>query len=246
MEKALAVPVLRSPYAVVDALNREWAVLVEQHRGMVPRWGPDADLDDLETVLEAARRADDAVLFALLAAAHAGSPLAARTVLQAMLGRLVRMAGRDRTATADDYVGALWCVLARYPLSRRPVRIAANLGLDTLKAVQRDRQWMGRRTVTVWLAGDDLEQVLDGVAGGSSADPALPREPGAVDLIGAGYRLRLIDEPTRRLLHAVYVDGLSGVEAAARYSTTPGSLRVRCSRAVHRLADHAAEVAEAA
>ncbi len=48
------------------------------------------------------------------------------------------------------------------------------------------------------------------------------------------------------LLHAVYVDGLSGVEAAARHATTPGSLRVRCSRAVHRLAEHAADVAEAA
>jgi DNA-directed RNA polymerase specialized sigma24 family protein len=163
-----------------------------------------------------------------------------------MLGRLVRMAARDRTATVDEYVSAGWCVLARYPLSRRPVRIAANLALDTLKAVQRDRQWMGRRTVAVWLAGDDLEQLLERLPGRVSDDPAMLQDPGASGLISAGYRLRLIDESTSRLLHAVYVDGLSGVEAAARHATTPGSLRVRCSRAVHRLADHASELAEAA
>ena len=98
----------------------------------------------------------------------------------------------------------------------------------------------------VWPAGDDLDALLDRLPGGVSRDPALLPEPGAGDLIGAGYRLRLVDGPTSRLLHAVYVDGLSGAEAAARHATTPGSLRVRCSRAVRRLADHAAELGDAA
>jgi DNA-directed RNA polymerase specialized sigma24 family protein len=171
--------------------------------------------------------------------------MAGRTVLQALLGRLVRMARRDRTSPVDEYVSALWCVLGRYPLSSRPSRIAANLALDTLKAVHRDRRWMGRRAVAVWLAGDDLDQLLDRMDRGGG-DPAVLPEPRASDLIGAGCRLRLIDESTSRLLHTVYVDGLSGAEAAARHATTPGSLRVRCSRAVRRLADHASDLAEAA
>ena len=246
MQKALALPVRRSPYALVDALNREWAALVDSHNGAVPDWAAVAGLGDLASVLAAARAGDDAVLRALLAAAQDGSVLAGRTVVQALLGRLVRMARRDRTAVVDDYVSALWCVLARYPLSSRPVRIAANLALDTLKVVHHDRQWMGRRAVAVWLAGEDLEPLLDRVPGCSGDDPALLPEPGASAVIGAGRRLRLIDEPTSRLLHAVYIDGLSGVEAAARLGTTPGSLRVRCSRAVHRLADHAGALAEAA
>ncbi|CAA9328067.1 MAG: hypothetical protein AVDCRST_MAG61-2733 [uncultured Friedmanniella sp.] len=246
MEKVLAVPVLRSPYAIVDALNREWASLVDSHAGAVPAWGGKVDLADLESVLAAARSGHDAVLRDLLSAVQAGNLLAGRTVLQALLGRLVRMARRDRTASVDEYVSALWCVLARYPLSSRPTRIAANLALDTLKAVHRDRQWMGRRPVAIWLAGEDLEQVLDQLPGRDSGDPAVLPEHSATDLIGAGRRLRLIDEPTSRLLHAVYVDGQSGVEAAARHGTTPGSLRVRCSRAVRRLSDHAGALAEAA
>jgi DNA-directed RNA polymerase specialized sigma24 family protein len=65
-------------------------------------------------------------------------------------------------------------------------------------------------------------------------------------VIDAGQRLRLIDEGTGRLLRHVYVDGLNGRDAAARGGTSPGSLRVRCSRAVRQLAAHAAELVEAA
>ncbi|SDT41619.1 hypothetical protein SAMN04488543_4257 [Friedmanniella luteola] len=226
MERALAVPVLRSPFALVDALNREWAALGRA---------------DLDVAVTAARRGDDGVLHRLVAATLDGDRLAGRVVLQSQLGRLVRMAARDPVAPVDDYVSAFWCVLAAYPLQRRPVRVAANLALDTLKQVHRDRRWMGRSPVAVLVAGDDLEPILD-----RARPPSEEPEAAAGDLIRAGERLRLIDRPTGRLLHAVYVDGLSGREAAVRCATTPGSLRVRCSRAVHRLAAHADELAEAA
>jgi DNA-directed RNA polymerase specialized sigma24 family protein len=48
------------------------------------------------------------------------------------------------------------------------------------------------------------------------------------------------------MLHSVYVDGLSSAEAARRHLTSPGSVRVRSSKAVKRLAAHAAELAEVA
>ncbi len=233
----------RAAFALVDALNDEW---VERLGSSSLPWPHLVGYQGLDAVVERVRSGDDAVLQVLVLAARTGDAIAGRTVLQGMLGRLVRMAGRDRSAGVDEYVSAFWCVLARYPLDRRPARIAANLGLDTLKAVHCERQWAGRSPVTVWLAGDDLTPVLErlGTAarGGVDAEP----EPSAAELLAAGQRLQLLDHPTRQLLHHVYVDGLSGVDAAARNATTPGSLRVRCSRAVGRLAAHAHELAEAA
>jgi hypothetical protein len=229
VQKAQARPARRSPFALVDALNREWAALLA------------AAPPELRAQVEAAARGDDAALHPLVEAALAGDALAGHAVLQSQLGRLVRMAGRDAQAGVDDYVGAFWCVLAGYPLERRPARIASNLALDTLKLVHRDRQWMGRSPATVHPVGEDLERLVE-----RGRRPAEEREPAAAELILAGYRLRLIDRPTGRLLHAVYVEGLSGADAAARCATTPGSLRVRCSRAVHRLAEHVDELTEAA
>ncbi len=229
VEHTLAVPVRRSPAALVDALNREWAATAS------------ARSPELDAQVESARGGDDSALHALVGAARSGDRLTGRAVLQSQLGRLVRLAGRDSRGSIDDYVSAFWCVLARYPLDRRPMRIAANLALDTLKLVHADRRWMGRSPATVQPVGDELEPLLDRVRLSSERS-----EPGAAELIRAGHQLRLIDGPTSRLLQAVYVDGLGGREAAARCSTTPGSLRVRCSRAVHRLADHAAELEEAA
>ena len=78
-------------------------------------------------------------------------------------------------------------------------------------------------------SGDDLAALLDRLPGCASGDPALPPEPGAAELIGAGYRLRLVDGPTSWLLQAVYVDGLSGAEAAGQHATTPGSLHLGSS-----------------
>jgi hypothetical protein len=244
-----AVP--RSPYRIIDDLNREWRGLVDDRGDALPGWArahPDlAGCTGLEELVLRGSRGDDAVLHALLVEAQGGVALAGRVVLQAMLGRVVRMARRDRRATVDDYVGALWCVLARYPLPARPVRIAANLALDTLKAVDRERRRPERAGLTLWLAGPDLEPLLEAASGRAALDHATEmRALGAAEVIEAGRRLRLIDEGTGHLLRHVYVDGLNGRDAAARGGTSPGSLRVRCSRAVRRLAAHAAELVEAA
>ena len=87
MEKALAVPVRRSPLALVDALNREWAALV-------------VDLpEDVPALVEEARRGDDAALHRLVAA-----PAVARLVggpdgagaMRARLAGLLGGAWRER------------------------------------------------------------------------------------------------------------------------------------------------------
>jgi DNA-directed RNA polymerase specialized sigma24 family protein len=225
--------------------------MVDDRADALPAWAraqPDlAACTGLEELVLRGSRGDDVVLHPLLVEAHAGVTLAGRVVLQAMLGRLVTMAGRDRRAPVDDYVGAMWCVLARYPLAARPVRIAANLALDTLKAVDRERRRPERAGVTLWLPGPDLEPLLEAAWSRATLDHAAElRAMRAAEAIEAGRRLRLIDDGTGHLLRHVYVEGLSGREAAAREGTSPGSLRVRCSRAVRRLAAHAVELVEAA
>jgi hypothetical protein len=105
--------------AIVETLNRDWDELVDRHRGSVRGWsrrhGALAECRSLADVLLAARDQPDAVLGALLTEVSTGDQLAARVVLQAMLGRIIRMAGADPAAGVDDYVSALWCRIRSYP-----------------------------------------------------------------------------------------------------------------------------------
>jgi len=238
------------PGRLRDDLNREWRQLLVEHEGQVVAWAARhpglAGCEDLQSVASRASRGCDATYHALLIEAHRGDQLAARTVLQGMLGRMITMARRDRQAALDDYVAALWCVIARYPLAARPVRIPANLALDTLKLVRRDLQWWSRPAAVVWLAGRELEPVLDQWFQRAEVDHAPAAGLGAAAVIEAGRRLELLDEATSGLLRQVYVEGLTSAEVAARQASTSGSVRVRCSRAVSRLAAHAALLADAA
>lgn len=236
----------RADLRFVDALNAEWAVLTDVTGMRVEGWAGRhqvlAGCRSLPDVLDAIRRAPDAALHALLTEVAGGDQLAGRVALQTMLGKLVRMARTDRAATLGDYVAALWCQICTYPLAARPVRIAANLALDTLKAVQREQRWPGRERVTTWPPGEAWTAVCDG----ASAARRQGVGPAAPQVLQVARSERLIDRQTCDLLTTVYVDGLSGEHAAARHATTPGSLRVRCSRGVRQLARHAVALAEAA
>lgn len=242
----------RSVHRVVDALNREWAEVVDSPAARAGRadWSESesalAECGDLADVARRASRGCDRVLHALLVRARAGDRLAGRTLLQAMLGRVVALAGRDPRGSVDEYVAALWCVIVRYPLVTRPVRIAANLALDTMKAVHREVRWWPRGKAEVSLPGDDLDLALDRWHRAASLDHQACSQMEAAQVIDAGSRLRILDEPARVLLRLVYLEGLSGAEAAARHGSTPGSVRVRCSRAVRRLSEHSLALAAAA
>lgn len=236
-------------YRVVDALNGEWAQIVDNPVGWAERAESEPALAECGGLADAERRASrgcDRVLHALLSQARAGDRLAARTVLQAMLGRVVALARRDPRGSVDEYVAALWCVVVRYPLAARPVRIAANLALDTMKTVHREVRWWPRVAAEVSLPGDDLELALDHWYRAASLDHQASSRVEAAQLIDAGGRLQILDEPARALLRLVYLEGLTGAEAAARHGSTPGSVRVRCSRAVRKLSEHSVALTEAA
>jgi len=236
---------------VIGALDQEWCELVRAHATAASVWADRYDAlatyRSLDDVLAAARLHSDPVLGALLTEVSTGDRLGGRVVLQALAGRMVRMAQRDPRSSVDDYLAQLWCVINCYPLSRRPARIAANLSMDTLQAVSRERRWMRRGDVTLWPSCDALEDLLEPAGlDGSSHDAWLPADLEARRVLEAGGLLGLIDEPDAALLHSVYADGLSGTQAARRIHTSAGAVRVRCSKAVRRLAAHAVELAGAA
>jgi DNA-directed RNA polymerase specialized sigma24 family protein len=241
----------RRGFSVVEALDREWRELDFRHPGTVSRWAgrhdalaPCRSFDD---ILSVARLYSDPVLAALLTEVSLGDQVAGRVVLQGLIGRMVRMAQRDPRATIDDYLARLWCAIGSYPLERRPARIAANLSMDTLKAVSRERRWMGRGDVTLWPSSELLEELLPPAGlDGHRHDSAQPVDTEARRVLEAGVLLGLIDDSAVALLRSVYVDGMPSIEAARRLNTSAGMVRARCSKLVRELATHSPELADAA
>ena len=237
--------------SLVEALDREWGELVRDHRATVADWAdrhealaPCRSLDD---VLSAVRLNSDPVLAALLSEVSVEDRLPGRVVLQAMIGRMVRMAQRDPRASIDDYLAHLWCVIGSYPLKRRPVRIAANLSMDTLRAVSRERRWLGRGDVTLLPSTESLEELLEPTGlDGSPCDALPPVDVEVRQVLEASNLLRLLNDSDAALLRSIYADGMSGIRAARQFHTSAGMVRVRCSKVVRHLAAHAVELADTA
>ena len=81
---------------IINALDQEWRELVNGRSETVIRWAARHPVltacQSLNDILAVARLNTDPVLAALLTEVSAGDQLAGRVVLQAMLGRMVRMA----------------------------------------------------------------------------------------------------------------------------------------------------------
>lgn len=208
--------------ATLSALNRDWDDLTARRPSLPATWRLAAPAlrppGGLADVLDRVRSEPDAVLGALLRLHRAGDDLAGRTVVQAMLGKLVRMAARDAEASLEDYLAALWVRVATYPLQRRPNRIAANLALDTLKVVK-----SGTRQHRCHLP--------------AHLPPASPVDPlGDADaVLDAGVRLGVIDATTRATLRCVYVDGRTSASAGTLLGLSADAVRWRCSKGVRAL-----------
>lgn len=228
-------------------MDREWARLQEDADAAAAcaRWATRSVVLSgcrrPQDVVDRVRAAPDEVLLVLLEDAVRGGALAGRVVLQAMLPKVVLMASLDAAAEVDDYLTALWCEVAAYPVRRRRSSVAANLALDTLKSVRRERcppHDVATPPHLVVLAADrhgGRGPVEDGRPdGGLTADVVLRQ----------AHQHRLVDPRTRDLLRSVYAEGLSGEAAAQRHGLSPGAVRSRCSRAVRVLSRHRALLAE--
>lgn len=232
-------------YQVVAKLNQEWQSLREDGQE-VAEWGlrhaAIRHCCDLQDVLEAVVPEPDAVLGALLWEARSGSLTAARTVLQAMLGKVVLMAHADPLLGVDAYLVAMWERIRTYPIGRRPRHVAANLALDARKLARRETA--RSQLVVPWAPGTSFADVVDRQHVRQNLDHGRDLSVlTAGDVIQAALELELIDENAGALLGSVYAEGLSSKEAAGRHGTSPGMVRQRCSRAVRRLADHSQEIA---
>jgi len=235
---------------LVDALNDEWAELVDRAPEAVAGWSVRQPAlqrcSGLVDVLDRVRSQPDQTLAALLTECARGERLAARVVLQAMLGKVVVMANRDPRAGLDDYVAALWITITNYPLARRAQRIAANLALDTLKAVRREQQWLRRGEVTPYPPDAFVRELVLEAAARERAGRDDGEDLDARRVIAAAQRLGLISEATGAVLTSVYADGLSGQAAGERHHTSPAAIRYRCSTSIRRLAQHAGDLADVA
>lgn len=212
------------PDPCVRSLNAEWAEL--QLLPAPVEWG--APAITIADVLAGIAHDPDARLGALLRCHAAGDALAGRVVLQAMLGKLVRLAARDPRHGVGEYVTECWLRLAGYPLRGRPRRIAANLAMDVRRAV--------------W-ASDERRPSIDVM---HLADRSLPARLDVSRVVRAATRLGLIDRDAGACLYAVYGLGLRSHEAAEHLRISPALVRWRNARSIRRLAPHAATLAAVA
>jgi DNA-directed RNA polymerase specialized sigma24 family protein len=131
---------------ILQALNKEWAAIADSPaaRRALMRWSamhpvllPASDLND---VIDLGYRPDIGpdVRLALATLAPADH-LAARTLLQELIGGLVKLArrvGRDDDAV-DDVVSLAWERIRTYPV-HRPGSVSGNVLLDVRKRYRRD------------------------------------------------------------------------------------------------------------
>lgn len=232
-------------YRVVSKLNQEWESMapqwceVEQWADRHPELRECVDLAD---VLTAVPRDPDLILGILLRESAAGASTAARTVLQAMLGKVVLLARADARVGVDGFLVAMWECIRTYPIDRRPRHIAANLALDARKLARRD--CVPSPVVMLWSDGSSFAEVVDRQRARETADHAQDIAVlTAGDVIRAALELELIDASAGALLGSVYAEGLTSSEAAGRHSTSASMVRQRCSRAVRQLAKHSHEIA---
>jgi DNA-directed RNA polymerase specialized sigma24 family protein len=185
---------------------------------------------DLGGLLERRRvSAAGPAILAALAQLAPGDELAARTLLQALLPGLVRLA---RTTAADDpdaideVVSLGWERIRTYPPDR-PGPVAANVVLDVRKRYRRYRRRTAIRSV-------DLAAVA-----GTSRGHGRPAEDEALDRLAMNEWLvrqrALVGERCYRAVVRTGVWGLSLAEHAAEEDTTVSIIYQRRWRAMQRM-----------
>jgi hypothetical protein len=212
-------------------------------------------LDEVLAVIATQPATRDQVLLVLLERAQSGEQLAGRAVLQAMLGRAVRVSATvaqrldvrgDQEEALACAVAALWQVIATYPVRSRRARVAANLAMDTVAVAQRGHtgsSHLRRRPLEVPVA--DLgtlrvaahrDRELDELHGPADAE--------LLTLLAWAVRTHVLDAAEAQLLLRVYTPDATGRRTSARtVAEQQGlawpTLRQRCARLTRRLREAA-------
>lgn len=142
---------------ILQSLNKEWSALADSPtaRRALMRWSATHSVflpaSNLDGVIALGFDPDDGPeVRRALATLAPDDELAARTLLQAMLGglcNLARRVGRDDDAV-DDVIRLAWERIRTYP-ARRPGSVSANVLLDVRKHYRREQDKAKRRIVNL-------------------------------------------------------------------------------------------------
>jgi DNA-directed RNA polymerase specialized sigma24 family protein len=228
----------------LDLLDDEWKYLAtstDAIRALI-RWAPDAALEgfaDLDAVIDETQRRgrpaeSDRILLALLRRA-ATDPVAARTVLQAVMPGLKSLMSAYRLTGEPEEVStavieAAFERIRSYPCDRRPSRVAANLLNDIRQSLWRAARKERRlQLVTVPLTETALETAAREMTEPSSTDEL-------VGLVAEGVRLRHVAPSGARVILLTRVLDVSMEELAGDTGAKSKTIRKRRDRAEAALA----------
>jgi DNA-directed RNA polymerase specialized sigma24 family protein len=176
-----------------------------------------------------ARAEKDAVLCALLRWARL-EPIGARVVLEAIRPGLLNLSARimrdarEREELWSAMFAAVWEGIRRYPVERRPRRVAANLLLDTLHLTL---DQLGRESAWRNVALGSLD---------SDRRPAPEKFDGDVDgLLGDAVRACAISPDEAEVILSSRIDGVDLADLARSAGVSYNTMKLRRQRAERRL-----------
>ena len=215
---------------ILRSLNREWSAIADSPsaRRALMRWSSTypvlSPAGDLNGVIALGFDPDDGPeIRRALAALAPTDQLAARTLLQGLLGGLCNLAqrvGRDDDAF-DDIVRLAWERISTYPASR-PGSVSANVLLDVRKRYSREQEKATRRVA------------LCGEIQAPSAEEQVIGRSFLEELVTASSSSGISDEVLATILRS-RVGGESMAELAAEQQVTLKVLWHRRWRAEARL-----------
>lgn len=196
---------------ILQSLNKEWSTIVDSPaaRRALMRWSSAhlvlARADDLDDVIALGYEPEEGPeVRRILAALAPTDEIAARTLLQALLGGLCNLArriGRDRDAI-DDVVSLAWERIRTYP-AHRPGSVSGNVLLDVRKRYSREHDG-ATRTRAVERCEDFEPSPEDRVVARAFLD----------ELVAGGKRSGVSSEVLATILRS-RVDGESMADLAA-------------------------------
>lgn len=263
-----------APTGVVSPLYRqltqEWADLhaMPSTCSTVRRWGrahealagftlPGQIVDAIDA---GSNHAKNAMLLALIRLFQEGQQLAGRTVLQALLPKLVKTSAHaiGCTSSTDTWsedrrhitLAEFWDVMAHYPVDRRTTSVASNLALDTLHRISGVRRPADDIPVDPHdlrdsgaLTGHDSARHswLAQTTTADSCTDELTADADLLHVIAWGMKESVITKAEAQLLTASYLPdktaGFGFATAAEQLGLSQGAIRQRCSRAARKLTD---------
>ncbi|MCL1907239.1 MAG: hypothetical protein FWG08_04915 [Propionibacteriaceae bacterium] len=205
------------PGVISQRLNQEW----EEYAQHPPTWLSSAST--LHQILNSIRHDPDHVLTELLTACQDGHVLAGRTIIQALLPKIILMSTANPFPPVEHILSALWIRIAHYPLTKRPHSIAANLVLDARKdAVAECRSRVIIPVNSPTTVHDDNQINQEHVH----------------TIIDLARHMELATAQSLNILEKVYLDGLPSARVAELFTMTPAAVRRRVSDTVRRLREN--------